>query len=75
MNDKAKMIKDFEKLWAIRGHAEVIVSAIQLDGCSTSHLEIVKMTIERQLELINECIEIGKLNDLGQSTKANPRHS
>jgi hypothetical protein len=51
-------LKDFEKLWAIRGHAKVIVIVIKHDGVSITKMKMVKETIERQLELINECIEL-----------------
>lgn len=56
-------IEAFEKLWAIRGHAEAIVEVVKLEGVPDRKLLVLNDTIDRMKILIKECIEYRKLQE------------
>ena len=46
----------FEKLWAIKGHAEAVVSMIKVDGITLAELIILRDTVLRMHELACICV-------------------
>lgn len=46
----------FEKLWAIKGHAEAVAAMIKLDGVTSAKLIILRDTVLRMHELARICV-------------------